>query len=115
MEADELKSFLEDSFVIDDKKLQNDVIKLQNYFNTTPYREYPLQLTLDYNLAEYITQDEGLKQETTTYDLSLPNIKYLQHVHKEKKLDEWYSMLFYRNKQGWGKTIIENNSTIVLR
>jgi len=115
MEADKLKSFLEDSFVIDDKKLQNDVIKLQNYFNTTPYREYPMQLTLDYNIAEYITQDEGLKQEKTTYDLNLPNVKYLRNIHKEKKLDEWYSMLFYRNKQGWGKSVIKNNSTIILR
>ena len=115
MKDNELKSFLENLFVIDNKELQCNVIKLQNYFNTTPYEEYPTQIILDYNIAEYITHDEELKQEKTTYDLCLPDIKYLRNIHKEKKLDEWYSMLFYRNKQGWGKSIIKNNSTIVLR
>lgn len=115
MKDKELKSFLEKLFVIDNKELQCNVIKLQNYFNTTPYEEYPKQIILDYNIAEYITHDEELKQEKTTYDLCLPDIKYLRNIHKEKKLDEWYSMLFYRNKQGWGKSIIKNNSTIVLR
>ena len=115
MKDKELKSFLEKLFVIDNKELQCNVIKLQNYFNTTPYEEYPTQIILDYNIAEYITHDEELKQEKTTYDLCLPDIKYLRNIHKEKKLDEWYSMLFYRNKQGWGKSIIKNNSTIVLR
>ena len=115
MRDKELKSFLEKLFVIDNKELQCNVIKLQNYFNTTPYEEYPTQIILDYNIAEYVTHDEELKQEKTTYDLCLPDIKYLRNIHKEKKLDEWYSMLFYRNKQGWGKSIIKNNSTIVLR
>ena len=115
MKDKELKSFLEKLFVIDNKELQCNVIKLQNYFNTTPYEEYPTQIILDYNIAEYVTHDEKLKQEKTTYDLCLPDIKYLRNIHKEKKLDEWYSMLFYRNKQGWGKSIIKNNSTIVLR
>jgi len=115
MKDNELKSFLENLFVIDNKELQCNVIKLQNYFNTTPYEEYPKQIILDYNIAEYITHNEELKQEKTTYDLCLPDIKYLRNIHKEKKLDEWYSMLFYRNKQGWGKSIIKNNSTIVLR
>ena len=115
MKDKELKSFLEKLFVIDNKELQCNVIKLQNYFNTTPYEEYPKQIILDYNIAEYVTHDEKLKQEKTTYDLCLPDIKYLRNIHKEKKLDEWYSMLFYRNKQGWGKSIIKNNSTIVLR
>jgi len=115
MKDNELKSFLENLFVIDNKELQYNVIKLQNNFNTTPYKEYPTQIILDYNIAEYVTHDEELKQKKTTYDLCLPDIKYLQNIHKEKKLDEWYSMLFYRNKQGWGKSIIKNNSTIVLR
>jgi putative methyltransferase len=115
MKDNELKSFLENLFVIDNKELQYNVIKLQNYFNTTPYKEYPTQIILDYNIAEYVTHDEELKQKKTTYDLCLPDIKYLQNIHKEKKLDEWYSMLFYRNKQGWGKSVIKNNSTIVLR
>ena len=87
MKDKELKSFLEKLFVIDNKELQCNVIKLQNYFNTTPYEEYPKQIILDYNIAEYVTHDEKLKQEKTTYDLCLPDIKYLRNIHKEKKLD----------------------------
>jgi radical SAM superfamily enzyme YgiQ (UPF0313 family) len=110
MQANELKIFLRELFSLDDKKLESNIIRLQDYFNTTPYREYPTQITLDYNVAEYITRNVKLTQEKTTYNLSLPNVRYLQMIHKEKKLDEWYSMLFYRNKTGWGKTIIKNNS-----
>ena len=95
--------------VADNHKLKDDVIKLQDHYTITPYQTYPIQLNLNYNLAEYITRDTNLKQEKTIYNLTLPDTKYLRHIHKEKHLDEWYAMLFYRNKTGWGKTFIKDD------
>ena len=115
MHGDEVRTFLEPLINLDDKQLERDVIKLQNSFTTSPYREYPSQIELDHNVAEYIAYGSDLETTPTKYSMSLPDIRYLQQVHKEQRLDEWYSMLFYRNKQGWGKAIIKNGETIVLR
>ena len=104
-----LKEFLKQTIMIDNHKLKDDVIKLQDHYTITPYQTYPIQLNLNYNLAEYITRDTNLKQEKTIYNLTLPDTKYLRHIHKEKHLNEWYAMLFYRNKTGWGKTFIKDD------
>ena len=115
MHGDEVRTFLKPLIDLDDKQLELDVIKLQDCFTTSPYREYPSRIELSHNVAEYIAYGSDLETTPTKYHLSLPDIRYLRQVHSEQRLDEWYSMLFYRNKQGWGKAIIKNGETIVLR
>jgi hypothetical protein len=113
--SDEVKEFVRQMIDIEDKKLEEQVVKLQDMYTATPFREYPAKLDLEYNLPEYITRNEPLIQSPVTYDADLPNTKYLRSVHEQKLLEEWYSMLYYRSKTGWGKTNISRNNISYLR
>jgi disulfide oxidoreductase YuzD len=113
--SDEVKEFVKQMIDIEDKKLEEQVIKLQDMYTATPFREYPAKLELDYNLPEYITRSDPLVQSTVTYDANLPDTKYLRSVHEQQLLEEWYSMLYYRSKTGWGKTNISKNNISYLR
>jgi hypothetical protein len=100
---------------IDDKDLEKQVIKLQDWYTATPFRDYPAQIELEYNLPEYITREDPLTCTKSSYDINLPETKYLRSIHKDKLLEEWYSMLYYRSKTGWGKTNISKNGISYLR
>ena len=116
--ADEVKAFLEPLVDIQDKYVQADVVKLQDYFNASPDRTYPMQLALNHNIPEYITGNMALttfSYKQFVYDLQLPNINYLRDVHARKELDTWRSMLFYRSKSGWGKVSVERGGVSLLR
>jgi radical SAM superfamily enzyme YgiQ (UPF0313 family) len=115
--ADEVKEFLRPLLCISDKVVEDDVAKLQDYFNASPYRTYPMKLSLNHNIPEYITHRESLSDESCPfeYTLQLPNIKYLRGVHARKEIDTWRSMLFYRSKNGWGKVSVERNDISILR
>ena len=114
--ADEVKEFLRPLVNISDKNLEADVVKLQDYYNASPFRTYPMQLTLNHNVPEYITHKESLSTEGPfVYTLQLPDIKYLRGVHARGEIDTWRSMLFYRSKNGWGKVSVTRNDISILR
>ena len=85
---------LEDDFY---KELQ----KYQHAFTTDPDKNYPYTIDCDYNFAEFL-KGQDLTQKSNTYTIDI----------QESKLDknEYIERLYFRRRQGWGKSVIGVNN-----
>jgi putative methyltransferase len=80
-----------------DQELWHELQKYQHVFTTDPYTEYPYKVEIKYNLEEFLKGNKLTRTPVTyTIDIKEHNLPH----------DEYISRLYYRRRQGWGKSII---------
>ena len=73
--------------------------KYQMNFTTDPYRSYPYESSYNYDFAEFFRAPNKLIKKNITYRIDI--------AEKNLSTEEYISRLYYRRRQGWGKSIIE--------
>ena len=73
--------------------------KYQMNFTTDPYRSYPYESSYNYDFAEFFRAPDKLIKKNITYRIDI--------AEKNLSTEEYISRLYYRRRQGWGKSIIE--------
>jgi len=73
--------------------------KYQMNFTTDPYRSYPYESSYNYDFAEFFRAPNKLIKKKITYRIDI--------AEKNLSTEEYVSRLYYRRRQGWGKSIIE--------
>ena len=74
------------------------LLEFQEAYTTDPNINYPFQSNFGFNFYEYMnTIDDELVTSQNVY-----NIDMLENV----KGDEYYNRLYFRRRQGWGKSLI---------
>jgi radical SAM superfamily enzyme YgiQ (UPF0313 family) len=73
--------------------------KYQMNFTTDPYRSYPYESSYNYDFAEFFRAPNKLIKKNITYRIDI--------AEKNLSTEEYVSRLYYRRRQGWGKSIIE--------
>jgi len=73
--------------------------KYQMNFTTDPYRSYPYESSYNYDFAEFFRAPNKLIKKNITYRIDI--------AEKDLSTEEYISRLYYRRRQGWGKSIIE--------
>ena len=68
-------------------------------FTTDPYRSYPYESSYNYDFAEFFRAPDKLIKKNITYRIDI--------AEKNLSTEEYISRLYYRRRQGWGKSIIE--------
>jgi hypothetical protein len=61
---------------------------------------YPQQLTLDYNLWDYLTFDEPLENQPVTYDLDFPE-------DKSMSFPRFLELFYFARRRNFGKAMVE--------
>lgn len=61
---------------------------------------YPQQLTLDYNLWDYLTFDQPLQQQTITYNLDFPEDKAMS-------FPRFLELFYFARRRNFGKALVE--------
>ena len=80
-----------------DQELWHELQKYQHVFTTDPYTEYPYKVAIKYNFEEFLKGNKLTRTPVTyTIDIKEHNLPH----------DEYISRLYYRRRQGWGKSII---------
>ena len=81
-----------------DLYMYSHLLEFQEAYTTDPNKLYPFQSNFGFNFYEYMnTIDDELVTCQNAY-----NIDMLEHV----KDDEYYNRLYFRRRQGWGKSLI---------
>jgi hypothetical protein len=73
--------------------------KYQMNFTTDPYRSYPYESSYNYDFPEFFRAPDKLIKKNITYRIDI--------AEKNLSTDDYISRLYYRRRQGWGKSIIE--------
>ena len=84
-----------------DSYVYQHLLDFQEAYVTSPDDVYPYQQVFGYNFFEYMNniQDELIPTKNV-YSISM-----LEDV----KDDEYYNRLYFRRRQGWGKSVISQN------
>ncbi len=96
----EITSFVASVFedILDvDPELWHELRSYQRIFTTDPYTKYPYKIQSKYNFEEF------LRGNKLTHSLITYTIDIMEH---DLPHDEYISRLYYRRRQGWGKSII---------
>lgn len=96
----DITSFLSSVFkgILDvDPELWQELVNYQRIFTTDPYTNYPYKVESKYNFEEFLRGNK-LTKTPTSYII---NIQEPDLPH-----DEYVNRLYYRRRQGWGKSII---------
>ena len=80
-----------------DNNFYSELKNFQRVFTTDPYIKYPYKIESKYNFNEFL-RGKNLTYSSITYTIDIMEHD-LQH-------DEYISRLYYRRRQGWGKSII---------
>ena len=81
-----------------DLYMYSHLLEFQEAYTTDPDINYPFQSNFGFNFYEYMnTIDDELVTSQNVY-----NIDMLENV----KGDEYYNRLYFRRRQGWGKSLI---------
>ena len=80
-----------------DTNFYSELKNYQRIFTTDPYTKYPYKVKSKYNFEEFLRGNE-LTHKPTSYiiDIQEPDLSH----------DEYVNRLYYRRRQGWGKSII---------
>ena len=68
-------------------------------FTTDPYKSYPYKSSYKYDFAEFFRTTDKLIKKPVTYRIDI--------AERELSTEEYISRLYYRRRQGWGKSIIK--------
>jgi len=94
--------FVDSVFTVDylyvDTNFYSELKNYQHIFTTDPYTKYPYKVKSKYNFEEFLRGNTKLIRKPTSYlvDIQEPNLPH----------DEYLNRLYYRRRQGWGKSII---------
>ena len=87
------------NIINEDEDLFLELKKYQMNFTTDPYRSYPYESSYNYDFAEFFRAPNKLIKKNITYRIDI--------AEKNLSTEEYISRLYYRRRQGWGKSIIE--------
>jgi putative methyltransferase len=73
----------------------------QENYTTKEDHYYPHQVLQEYNIYEYINGIDDLKKADVIYDID---------IGEKVKGEEYFNRLYFRRRQGWGKSIIKNTT-----
>ena len=73
----------------------------QENYTTKEDHYYPHQVLQEYNIYEYINGIDELKNSNVIYDID---------IGENVKGEEYFNRLYFRRRQGWGKSIIKNTT-----
>ena len=77
--------------------------KYQRNFTTDPFRTYPYESSHKYDFTNFFKTKNKLTKKPVTYTIDI--------AEKGLSTEEYISRLYYRRRQGWGKSIIKELST----
>ena len=100
---EEIINFVESVFTEEFCDINSDMMKelldFQRHFTTEYGVSYPYQKTFNYNFHDYIADSEvGLHNSTHTHVIDISE--------RVESLDEYLNRLYFRRRQGWGKSKI---------
>jgi hypothetical protein len=72
----------------------------QQNFTTDPYKRYPYKSNFKYDFEDFLRTNNKLIKKDITYNIDIQE--------KDLSSEEYTSRLYYRRRQGWGKSIIDN-------
>ena len=84
-----------------DIELLQELKTYQRNFTTDPYRTYPYKTDYKYDFEEFFRTKNNLIKKPITYTIDIQE--------KDLSTEEYVSRLYYRRRQGWGKTIIKED------
>jgi len=73
----------------------------QENYTTKEKQYYPHQVLQQYNIYEYINGIDDLEHAEVIYDID---------IGERVKGEEYFNRLYFRRRQGWGKSIIKNTT-----
>lgn len=93
-----VRKHLDQEFTKLDLYMYEHLLDFQEAYVTKPNESYPYQAVFGFNFYEYMNtiQDELVTSQTAY------NVDMLEHV----KGEEYYNRLYFRRRQGWGKSLI---------
>lgn len=77
--------------------------KYQMNFTTDPFKTYPYESSYKYDFTNFFKTKNKLTKKSVTYTIDI--------AEKGLSTEEYISRLYYRRRQGWGKSIIKELST----
>ena len=83
-----------------DQELYEEINTYQRNFTTDPHRNYPYKSNYKYDFEEFLRTNNKLVKKDITYNIDIQE--------KDLSTEEYISRLYYRRRQGWGKSIIDN-------
>jgi len=83
-----------------DQELFNEMKSYQQNFTTDPYKRYPYKSNFKYDFEDFLRTNNKLIKKDITYNIDIQE--------KDLSSEEYTSRLYYRRRQGWGKSIIDN-------
>ena len=84
-------------------ELFSELKKYQRNFTTDPFRTYPYESSHKYDFTNFFKTKNKLTKKPVTYKIDI--------AEKGLSTEEYISRLYYRRRQGWGKSIIKELST----
>ena len=72
-------------------------------FTTDPFKTYPYESSHKYDFTNFFKTKNKLTKKSVTYTIDI--------AEKGLSTEEYISRLYYRRRQGWGKSIIKELST----
>ena len=82
-------------------KIYHNLLMFQEDFTTKEHVRYPYQVIYPYNFMNFINGVDELKDIETAYEIS---------KSADITGDEYYARLYFKRRQGWGKSVISQLS-----
>jgi radical SAM superfamily enzyme len=86
-----------------DDELFAELKKYQTNFTTDPNKTYPYKSSYKYDFTTFLKTQKELQKKPITYTVDI--------AEQALSTEEYLSRLYYRRRQGWGKSIIRELST----
>lgn len=81
-----------------EERLYNELIDFQTNYVTYVDQHYPYEKTFNFNFYEYINSIDDFRNSPQSYNFDIAEV-----VDSD---DEYYGRLYFRRRQGWGKSVI---------
>lgn len=81
------------------EKIYHNLMMFQQDFTTKEHLRYPYEVLYPYNFLEFILEMDALKEIDSHYDIRMPQDVTISG-------DEYYARLYFKRRQGWGKSKI---------
>jgi len=78
--------------------LYNQLMLFQKDYTTYMSESYPYQVIYPYDFQSYLNEDAPLSNQETAYTID---------IAENVVADEYLNRLYFRRRQGWGKSIIK--------
>ena len=108
LHEEEVRAFVRKHLTQEFCKLDNYVyqhlLEFQHSYVTSPKESYPFQEVFGFNFYEYMN---NIEDELTTSQAS-----YKVDMLEQVKDEEYYNRLYFRRRQGWGKSVLSKNNQI---